>query len=344
MHVCHVNFASGFSGGERQTANLIKSLANMGWQQTLIVRPGSRLSQELKGVPQLAHITYEHFLLGHIRRGAPWDLVHCHDGRAVYWGWLEWVFRKTPYIITRRVDNRIGKSRVTGSAYSNASRVICLSSEIERRVLETVPSAKTEIIPSSFSELAFSQDRVTEIRDGYRGKFLVGQVGRLLEHKGYHITIEAARRLSVSHPEVQFVFVGEGPYEAHLKGLAENLTNVEFVGYKDDVGNWLAGLDLFVFPSLSEGLGSTILDAMQFDVPVIGAEAGGIPDLIDNEVSGLLVEPGNATALADAIAELVSDPDRRLKIAKDAKADLKRFDPEVISRKYESVYSSICAG
>lgn len=341
MHICHVNFARGFSGGERQTANLIERLAKSGYAQTLIVRPESRLSQVLKDVPRLTHLAYPHFLQGHIRKGTPWDVIHCHDGRAVYWGWLEWVSRKTPYVITRRVDNSLGKSRVTRSAYLHASRVVCLSSEIKRRVLQLEPSAKIDIIPSSFSELVSAPDSVSTIRDRFPGKFLVGQVGRLLEHKGYHITIDAARHLSVSHPEVQFLLIGEGPHENYLRDLAEGLPNVEFAGYKSDIGNWLAALDLFVFPSISEGLGSTILDAMHFGVPVIGARAGGIPDLIDHETSGLLVEPGNAFALAEAISALVKYPDRRLLMAKNAKANLEKFSPDVISKRYEQIYSSL---
>ena len=341
MHICHVNLAGGFSGGERQTVNLIRELAGQSIGQTLIARPGSRLFCELKGTPNLRVRECSHFVFGH--SGGDWDLVHCHDGKAVYWGLIESVVRGTPYIITRRVDNPIGSGRLTTSAYSRAQTVVCLSSAIRSIVSRRLESANTVVIPSSFSAFPAEPRRVRAIRSQYPGKRLVGQVGRLLKHKGYQVTINAARKLLDSAPDLHFVFLGEGPDEDWLKKLAEALPNISFLGHRDDVGDWLAALDVFVFPSLSEGLGSTILEAMQHRVPVIGASAGGIPDLIKDRENGLLVPAGDAEALASAIQELLEEPALAEGLATKALEGLKNFSPEAIGRRYCELYRKVLA-
>jgi glycosyltransferase involved in cell wall biosynthesis len=340
MRICHVNLAGGFSGGERQTVNLIRELAGRQHQQTLVARPGSRLFDELAGLPGLEFRSCKHFLLGHT--AGAWDLIHCHDGKAVYWAYLERRLRKTPYLITRRVDNPLGKGRFTRAAYTAASRVVCLSNAIARSVLARVASATIAVIPSSFSGFEAVPADVSAIRQRFAGKRLVGQVGRLLEHKGYQVTIAAAQQLAANYPDVMFVFLGEGPDEDWLKQQAGNACNVCFVGHQNNVGSWLAALEVFVFPSLHEGLGSTVLDAMQHGVPVIGARAGGIPDLIAQGETGLLVAPGDASDLARAIAGLLDSQLSREVLSDNATAQLEAFSPSTIAGRYQNLYTAVC--
>lgn len=342
MHICHVNLAGGFSGGERQTVNLVRELANRGIRQTLVARPGNRLVRELADAPGLEIRECPHFLLGH--GGGDWDLIHCHDGKAVYWGWLESVLRKTPYLLTRRVDNPLGSGWLTARAYSGAARIVCLSSAIESGVRQRLGPARTVVIPSSFSGYPADPDRVAMVKARYPGKRLVGQAGRLLRHKGYHVTIEAARQMEAGHPDVQFLFMGEGPDEPWLRELADGAANIHFVGHRDDIGDWLAALDVFVFPSLSEGLGSTVLEAFQHGVPVVGARAGGIPDLIDDQGNGLLVPPGDAAALRSAIGTLLSDPTLSGRLTTRARQGLQAFSPETVADRYQTLYGQVLAG
>jgi len=341
MHICHVNLAGGFSGGERQTVNLVRQLAREGVTQTLVAQPGSRLHAELATVDGLAFRSCSHFLLGHT--GGSWDLIHCHDGKSVYWAYVEHLLRTTPYVITRRVDNPLGKGRLTRSAYRLASRVVCLSRAIAESVESRVPEAHTVVIPSSFSGFKADVEETRSIRRRYQGKRLIGQVGRLLEHKGYQVTIEAARLLRKKHPDLAFVFLGEGPDEEQLKQQAFNLDNVFFVGHQTNVGSWLAVMDVFVFPSLHEGLGSTVLDAMHQGIPVIGAKAGGIPDMIEHEVTGLLVSPGSAEELAAGIERLLDDRSLAEALAASAGQQLTRFSPAHVADLYLGLYRELIA-
>jgi len=341
MHICHVNLAGGFSGGEQQTVNLIRELAGRQLQQTLVARPGSRLFDELAGLPGLAFRSCKHFLLGH--GAGAWNLIHCHDGKAVYWAYLEWHLRKTPYLVTRRVENPLGKGWLTRAAYTTASRVVCLSHAVAKSVQARVAGANSTIIPDSFSGLDAIPKDVEAIRQRFVGKRLVGQVGRLQENKGYQVTIAAAQQLATGYPDVMFVFLGEGPDESWLKQQADGATNVCFVGYQNNVGSWLAALEVFVFPSLREGMGSTVLDAMQHGVPVIGSRAGGIPDMIEQEKTGLLVAPGDVLALARAIAGLLDSQPRREALSNNATAQLDAFSPSTIAGRYQDLYTAVCA-
>lgn len=339
MHICHVNLARGFSGGERQTLNLVTHLAGQGIEQTLVVRPGNPLIEAVAEQP-ITVSTCPHFLLGHGRSGR-WDLVHCHDGKGVYWGLIEHLLRQTPYVNTRRVDNPVSQRFLARQAYTRASRVACLSSAIEQVVLESAPTAKTVIIPSSFSGFDADTDQVQRIREQFAGRVLIGQVGRFLHHKGHAVTLQAARRLAEAYPEALILFLGEGPEEEVLREQAHDLDNVIFAGFQKDIGNWLAALDLLVFPSLKEGLGSTILEAMQHGVPVIGARAGGIPDIVRHNDNGLLVEPGDASALADAMLALLRDESLRARLVAGATKELSRFSPESTANAYMKLYREI---
>ncbi|WKE65812.1 glycosyltransferase family 4 protein [Gallaecimonas kandeliae] len=339
MHICHINLAKGFSGGERQTLNLIQSLAGQGVRQSLVAQPHGPLAREVAklGIPIKG---VRHFLKGHSQGGA-WDLLHCHDGKAVYWAFIEHLLRRTPYVITRRVDNPLSAGALTRNAYQKAAAVVCLSRAIEAVVKSTVPQAQTCRIPDSCSDFTADPATVSDIRSRYPGKVLIGQVGRLLHHKGYQVSIEAARQLQATHPDWQFLFLGEGPEKETLEAQAQDLPNVAFLGHQSDIGNWLAALDLLIFPSLTEGMGSTILEAMQQKVPVIGSNAGGIPDIIEDGENGILVPPGDAKALAIAMEALLGDQAQCQRLVSHARKTLARFSPQAIKQAYLDLYKTV---
>lgn len=180
MHICHINLAKGFSGGERQTLNLIKSLHAQGFEQTLVAQTQYPLANEVEKMG-ITIKTVRHLAKGHLR-GGKWDLLHCHDGKAVYWAYLEYLLRQTPYLITRRVDNSLSNSVFTRRAYRKASQVVCLSKAIEEAVKTAIPAVRSTIIPSSFSGFTADPATVKAIKRRFSGKTLIGQVGKLLRH------------------------------------------------------------------------------------------------------------------------------------------------------------------
>ena len=338
-HICHINLAKGFHGGERQTLNLMKELKLAGIQQSLVCHPKGQLKQEVDALG-ITTRAVSHWLTGHLQRSMG-DIMHCHCGRGVHWAALQHKLYHQPYLITRRVDNPIKQNAWTQSAYKNAAFLVCVSRAVETEVHKISAKIKTQVIPDSFSGFEVDTKRVAEIKAQYPGKFLVGQAGKLLEHKGFRYTLAAAKQLETRLPNAHLLILGDGPLKTELQALSQDLTNVSLLGHQTEIGNYLAALDLFVFPSVTEGLGSSILEAMQLQVPVLATQAGGIPDIINDGVNGRLVPPADSNALTTAICQLHDEPEQRTAYVLAASQGLARYSPPAIANDYIELYKKL---
>jgi len=133
------------------------------------------------------------------------------------------------------------------------------------------------------------------------------------EVKGIHHFLEAAARVTQVHRDVRFLVVGEGPLRAGLEALAQRLglgDRVRFTGFRSDIGAAMAAVSISVIPSDSEGLSNVLLESMAASLPVIATRVGGTPEVVQDEMSGLLVPPRDPEALARAIGSLLNDPVR----------------------------------
>ncbi|MDR2153306.1 MAG: glycosyltransferase family 4 protein [Helicobacteraceae bacterium] len=334
MHITHINLARGFRGGERQTILLISELAKTDIKQTLVCRRDSPMIERLKDINALEFRFANYFFSGHLN-GVKTDLLHAHEAKAARWAWIENILRKTPYIITRRVLNQI-KPR-TIKIYKKARKIVTLSKAIETIVKSADRSLDTAIIPSASADLTPNAANATQIKQRFENKKIIGSIGALIDHKGHGYLIDAARMLN--RKDLAFVLVGSGKDEAKLKTSAKDLDNIYFEGFKNNVADYIAAFDLFAFPSLEEGLGSTLIDVMRIGTPIIATNVGGIPELIENNISGFLVEPKDANAIKNAIeTALKTDLSAIVKTAK-AKAD--NFSPENMAKSYIELYRSI---
>ncbi|OOE38225.1 glycosyltransferase family 4 protein [Salinivibrio kushneri] len=342
MHICHVNLASGFSGGERQTLTLIQQQAQMGYQLTAVVNPKSPLVDELRAIPQCQIVLCPHYTRQHGRSiTATCDLIHVHEGRAIYWALFQHLLHRVPYIVTRRIDNPLKKKWLSQLAYRKASALVGLSSEIIYQLEKRHPSAKLVKIPSSPVTYPVSQDKVEQIKAHFRGKFLVIHAANMYAHKGFDVTIEAARLLADTSPDIQFCLLGDGKERASLEAQAQGITNVHFMGKQTNMGDWFAAADLLIHPSYTEGLGSVILEAMAAGLPVIGARAGGIPDIIEHGATGHLIEPGNANQLAQHIADITQQDALRAHLIAGSQQQAAACDISQTALTYQTLYQQI---
>jgi len=341
LHIRHVNLARGFRGGERQTLLLIEALARRGVEQSLVCRRDSPMRERLDGV-DIALIDADHALAGHAQRPRA-SLTHAHEAKAVHWAWLERRLRGTPYLLTRRVPQPVKDKPFNRLAYRGAAAAVAISSVIEAHLRERNWCPVTRI-PSVLSGQPSDPDRVAALRERFAGRTVIGHIGALVDrHKGQRVLLEAARELRGSHPEVCFLLLGEGEDEAALKAESADLDNVIWEGFRSNVGDYLDIMTLFAFPSRNEGLGSTLLDAMDHGVPIVASRVDGIPDLIEDGVSGLLVPPGDAGALANALQTLLDDPARRQALAEAAQRQLAGFTPDAMADAYLTLYRRIAA-
>ncbi|MCW9088642.1 MAG: glycosyltransferase family 4 protein [Gammaproteobacteria bacterium] len=339
MIIGHVNLAAGFRGGERQTELLIRELSARGFEQIAVVRKESDLGDRLADVKglKIRRICKPYILGVGAARGC--DLLHAHEAKASQYTY--WVRRLLgiPYVITRRVPRVPGSNPLTRAVYRNASAVIALSQAIKASMLQHNPELNVQIIPSMSAQLPVNADAVDALRERFAGKFLIGHIGALVNyHKGQQYLIEAARKLATKYPQMHFIFLGRGKDEAWFRELAQGLDNITFEGFVDNVGDYLEVFDLFAFPSLQEGLGSILLDAMRAKLPVVASNVDGIPDLIHQGRNGLLVPVCGSQALEQAIERLYRDEALRKELSEQAKVDAFDYVPEKITQRIIDLY------
>jgi len=181
-----------------------------------------------------------------------------------------------------------------------------------------------------------------------KGPKRIACVGRLIHNKGVQFLVEAAPLVLASHPDVEFVIVGEGPMREHLVRMTEKLGvkhAFRFVGKVPSVADVLRECHLFVRPSLTEGMPLTVLEAMACGLPVVASSISGTPEVVLDGETGMLVEAGNVGQLADAITKLLSDESYAMKIGYNALRLVKEHyswdnTAELTLRVYEEVLAA----
>ena len=343
MNIGHINLARGFRGGERQTQLLIEALDRRNeLQQTLFTRKNSALAQRLELLSQLrlSSVGRPFFLSASAAKSC--QLLHAHEGKAAHFALMANLRYGIPYIITRRVPNRPKDNYFTRMVYRRASRGVAISSAIRDYMLDYEPNLPMEVIPSMQAELPVNPQEVERLHTEFRGKFVVGHIGALvLHHKGQEYLIEAARRLEKTHPDVHFLLLGEGKDGVNMRAMAAGLSNITFVGFVDNVGDYISMFDLFVFPSLEEGLGSTLLDVMSFTKPIIASNVDGIPDIVHDNKTGLLVPSQDSDALYQRILQLYDDSSLRQRLALAGNALVQSYRPDPLSANYLNLYREL---
>ncbi len=205
------------------------------------------------------------------------------------------------------------------------------------------PAGRIEVVYNAVRPERFERPAPAGLRAelGGEGRALVLTCARLDEQKGHDVLLRAAAAL----PRVALAFAGGGPERADLEALAEELgmrDRVRFLGRRDDVPELLACCDVFALPSLYEGSSLAVLEAMAAGRAVVSSAIGGTDELIENERSGLLVEPGDPGALRAALSRAVEDRELRATLARHARARVERdFTPEAMVRANERVYRDL---
>lgn len=343
--VCHINLDRGFRGGERQTELLIRQLAQRGWSQRLVLSHGAVLAGRLSNVPGLEIRLCSGLLSAALSLGKP-DLVHVHQGRAIYPAYLRKLVSGVPYIVTRRIISKPTAGWLTRRAYAGASKIVAISAAVARSLCGalSIPVDNVALVADAFQSMAAEPAVTDQLRRAWGGEFVVGHVAALDHaHKGQQDLIAVARELLPDHPQIQFVFVGSGRDEQQFRQQAQGLPNVHFAGFQDRVGDYLAAFDLFAFPSLKEGMGSVILDAMDHALAVVASDVGGIPEVVVDGETGLLVPASDPGRLGQAILKLYLDPQQRRAMGQAGKQRSNLFTAAVMAERYIRIYDEVLA-
>ncbi|MEM7765071.1 MAG: glycosyltransferase [Pseudomonadota bacterium] len=335
--IAHVNLARGFRGGERQTELLIRELATLGFSQRLVARDSEPLIVRLANLDDLQRVTASG-IVSATRALKGTALAHSHEGRGVQAVALAGRLKAIPYVITRRVTRPLKQNPVTRSMYRRAACLVGLSRHISGQLETYAQRSDVRTIPSAHMPVEIDPARVRALRGAFGERPVIGHVGALvIRHKGQPMLIDIARE----RPQYTIVLVGAGEDEQALREQAAGLDNVVFTGHVDDVPNYLAAFDVFAFPSRFEGLGSTLLDAIARELPIIASDVDGIPDIIEHDRNGLLAAPDDLTAWLHRIDRLIEDRALRERFAHHNRDLLARYSAERMAKDYAALYSEI---
>ncbi len=344
MKVLHIDTEKGWRGGQQQAVYLYQAMRDKFYDTLFITSCKSDLYHYLiendlpvYHIPFWGEWDFLHGLkLALLARKRGYRILHLHSGHALAWGlWAKIFSPSLKLIAVRRVDFSIRKHCFSYLKYSSSlvDRIVAISENIKQVLLsDGIGSDKIATIHSGIDLEKFSRaDQPVDFRERWgipKDAVLIGTVAAFVGHKDYPTLLRAAAHLLKKNDKLYFMAVGEGRLLPEMKELADTLKitgNFIFTGFQKDVGKFLKSFDIFVMPSKEEGLGTSVLDAQAVGLPVVATTAGGLPEMIENRVNGILVEPQNPLQLSSAILDLALNPSERQNMGRKARESVKQF-------------------
>jgi glycosyltransferase involved in cell wall biosynthesis len=319
LKILHIDPERRWGGGEAQVLGLLSHLAAAGHRNDLLTFPRGKLWDRCRGLdivtlPLVARNAIDLRSVWRLRRlirRERYDIVHLHTKRAhVLSAWLPHGEGAPKYVVTRRMDYPEKKNRYIRYLYNRCvDGVVAISQPIVDLLLDAgVDAGKIRLIHSGIDIARF------DVRPGGGAANRVPAIGTaavLQERKGHRFLLEAVAQLKARGMNLRCLLAGEGSERQALEEMVTRLgleREVKFLGFVADTPSFLADIDIFVLPSLHEGLGVAALEAMAAGKAVVASQVGGLAELITDGLTGFLVPPRDSKALSDAIARLFIDP------------------------------------
>lgn len=326
LKIVHISTAQSWRGGEQQIAYLVEELVKLGVQQLLVVKKEGAMEaycQKMK---------WPHKAIAK-KSGMDWrfsrslaqvcaeyqpDYLHAHDSHGHTFAVMAWELFgcRTPVFLHRRVDFAVGKNWLSRYKYNHRSisAIICISKAIRAVLLPVIKQpAKLRLVYSAVKPERFAQGASGILRKQYHispAEQIVGNVAALAGHKDYYTFMDTAKILVEKKIAARFFIIGSGALKEDLQEYAQQLglsEKVIFTGFRADIEQVLPELDVLLFTSQMEGLGTTVLDAYAAKVPVVATRAGGIPEMVIEEKTALLAPVKAPKKLAEQVESLLNN-------------------------------------
>lgn len=361
MKILHVETGRHLYGGAQQVYYLANGLGRKGIDNIVVCPPDSGLdlaardsgikeaNLECAGDHDLAFA----FRLRQLVLSEKPDIIHCHSRRGGdFLGGLAATGTGIPAVISRRVDNPEAPL-IAGLRYLPFQKVIAISEAIADALRASgLNEDRLTVICSAVDTERFS---VPPDYDAFRSEFglgnsdmVVAAIAQLIPRKGHRYLLEAVAQIRAGYPNLKLIIFGQGPLENELRERTARLGlggTVQFAGFRQELDDYLACLDLLVHPALAEGLGIAALKAAAARVPVVACAVGGLTEAVADDTTGFLVAPKDVDALAKAIAELLENPERRREFGEAGRARMQSdFSIEAMVDDHVQLYESILNG
>lgn len=323
MKILHLDTRPDWRGGQHQILLTLRGLRERGHDARLLTRRGSPLEQRAVAEkftvhtfpPRLARLN-AFLCLREIVDQQHFDVVHAHDPHALSAAWLARVHRRSALVASRRVAYPLSRGWPALARYRAAQRVIAVSQFVAKSVTDAGIDATR--VGVAYDGVEIPPVRTAEMRSVARCRWdiadqttLLGCVGYLLPEKGQELLVRAMQIVAAEFPACKLILAGDGPMRSQLESLAADLAlsnAIIFAGFVEDTESIYRALDAFVFPSLAEPLGSSLLAAMAHSLPAIAVASGGVPEIIESGRNGVLAATPDGMELARAICSVLRDP------------------------------------
>jgi glycosyltransferase involved in cell wall biosynthesis len=329
MFSLHIDTARTWRGGQNQVLLTVLGLRALGHRSMLVAHAAGELRQRAKEGLDLVPLAPK----TEMDLGAAWrlsrlikqlrpEIVHAHDPHGVAMAALALSMStqldKPPLVAARRVDFHMKDNALSRWKYRQVDCFICASDAIRRMVVaDGVPPARVVVVHEGIDlgrvEAAPAARLHEELWLPHQAP-IVGNVAALVPHKGQRHLIEAAAIVLKNVPDARFVIAGEGELRESLERQIKEHhleKHVFLAGFRPDILSVHKAFDIFVMSSITEGLGTSLLDAMACAKPIVATTAGGMPEVVVDGRTGILVPPRDHDAMAAAIVRLLTDVEER---------------------------------
>jgi glycosyltransferase involved in cell wall biosynthesis len=361
LKILQVCSAESLGGGERHVIDLTRAMIERGHRLHLAVRRNSPLLQALAATPVQWHelglrnaidLVSAQQLAGIIKREKI-DVMHAHVARDyIFCGLAARMASPVRYFLTRHHFNPIKSNTLYEWALAEAQALVAVSESVRRQLAVAFPKLvdRIVVIPNWIDARCHSMSREdARTRFGIRRPLAAGIIGQLTPLKRQDLFIRAAVKLIKEKKltDAEFLVIGEsgpgdGDYEMRLRELVKKPgieEYVRFTGYLDGLPGLLAALDVVAVVSRNEGFSLALVEAMAAGCAVIATRAGGMVEIVEDGVTGMLIEPDDEAALIDALSGLLDDKLRREALGRAARSDVsERFDREKVIDRIERLY------
>ena len=325
MFSLHIDTARTWRGGQNQVLVTVLGLRSIGHRAMLVAHPGGELRRRaeegLEFLPLAPMTEMDLSAAWHLSRAIKQlqpDIIHAHDPHGIAMAALalsmSTQLSKPPLVASRRVDFHLRGSALSRWKHRQVDCFICASEAIRQMLLgDGVPSQRAVTVLEGIDLARVAAATPASLHEELwlpHGSPIVGNVAALVPHKGQKHLIEAAALVVQQVPDARFVIAGEGELRPALEQQIRHLgleKHVFLAGFRPDILPVHKAFDLFVMSSVTEGLGTSVLDAMACGRPVVGTTVGGIPEVIQDGSTGILVPPRDHPAMAAAIVKLLKD-------------------------------------
>jgi len=362
MFSLHIDTARTWRGGQNQVLLTVNGLREIGQRAALVAHPDGVLRQRaaegLELIPLAPRSEFDlsaAWRLARVLKRLQPDIVHAHDAHGVAMASLALSLgggsaaREPALVVSRRVDFHLRSNSFSRWKHRQVDCFIAASDAIRQMlVADGVPAERTVTVHEGIDVDHVRAAPAVNLHEAFwlpHHAPVVGNVAALVPHKGQRHLIEAARLVTRQMPDVRFIILGEGDLRESLERQVRDYhleKHVFLPGFRTDVLGCMKGFDLFAMSSVTEGLGTALLDAMACARAIVATRTGGIPEVVEDGVTGRLAAARDHAAMAQLILALLADDPLRRQMGDAGLARVQaRFTVERMVSETAAVYARV---